>query len=354
MNKQMKLIFIFALIITIILLLGTGELISARRPRRTYECSDRVDNDGDGFCDYRGCYVRIGRTRVWLSPDPDCNSYRDNSEVSTCVPSNEVCNDNIDNDCDGLTDCNDLDCENDNFCFSYPEGLVAYWKFENNLIDSSGNGFDGTNNRAIYTPDGKNGGGYEFSSELEPLNHTYIRITHDHYYTPNELDFVEKSEISYFGWFKSNKNLSDLGSEWDSYVIFKPKYSFLLGWSGWSHDGWECNIWNQSNANQRVAVWNTKPLVSDEWVHVGCVFDGSSLGLYINGILVAYQDNIDNYKLQVDTGGYPNEYYDLFIGAKNQFPATGLTWDGVIDEVMIYNQALTTSEVQEIYNAQNI
>jgi len=36
--------------------------------------------------------------------------------VSTCDPKPEVCNDNLDNDCDSLTDCDDPDCDQDPAC----------------------------------------------------------------------------------------------------------------------------------------------------------------------------------------------------------------------------------------------
>ncbi|MDP2939933.1 MAG: hypothetical protein Q8O13_07635 [Candidatus Omnitrophota bacterium] len=64
------------------------------------ECSDRKDNDGDGRCDYLGCYIGKGSGRVWYALDPDCASTSDNSEA--CVPSLEVC-DGIDNDCNPST-----------------------------------------------------------------------------------------------------------------------------------------------------------------------------------------------------------------------------------------------------------
>lgn len=44
------------------------------------ECSDNIDNDNDGFCDYDGCYLGRGRDRVWLPPDPDCAYNKDESE----------------------------------------------------------------------------------------------------------------------------------------------------------------------------------------------------------------------------------------------------------------------------------
>lgn len=60
---------------------------AAAYPGASEDCTDGVDNDGDGFLD---------------CADFDCNGQ------TGCQP--EICDDNIDNDGDGFTDCNDLDC----------------------------------------------------------------------------------------------------------------------------------------------------------------------------------------------------------------------------------------------------
>jgi hypothetical protein len=52
-------------------------------------CNDGIDNDCDGLID---------------GADPDCQ---------TCMPTEDpeaTCNDGVDNDCDGLTDGDDPDC----------------------------------------------------------------------------------------------------------------------------------------------------------------------------------------------------------------------------------------------------
>lgn len=55
------------------------------------ECTDGIDNDGDGWLD---------------SDDPDCST--GNAEVAY---STNECNDMIDNDSDGLVDAEDPDCD---------------------------------------------------------------------------------------------------------------------------------------------------------------------------------------------------------------------------------------------------
>ena len=63
-------------------------------------CDDFIDNDCDGLID---------------GNDPDC---------ATCTPSAEVCDDFIDNDCDGLIDGNDPDC-NGGSCFAFGDSCSS-------------------------------------------------------------------------------------------------------------------------------------------------------------------------------------------------------------------------------------
>jgi len=226
-------------------------------------------------------------------------------------------------------------------------GLLAYFKFDNdNTKDSSNFGNYCTPHNLSYTSRGAINGAYIFS---KIQNYTYCRIQHKNPYAYNYLDFYNKSEITMAAWLIPGQSLTDLGPEWDSYIMFKPKNTILLGWSGWSHDGYECNVWDRSNASRRVAVWKTQPQIKGERVHVGCTFNGRSLRLYVNGVLVASNNTINNYRLQNNAEG--KEYYDWFIGTKNQYSAQSsqLTWNGIIDEVVIMNKTLSDMQMYALY-----
>lgn len=53
------------------------------------QCSDRTDNDNDGFCDYAGCKIKNQE----LGPDPDCLSEQDDSESPGETSADILCTD---------------------------------------------------------------------------------------------------------------------------------------------------------------------------------------------------------------------------------------------------------------------
>ena len=81
------------------------------------------------------------------------------------------------------------------------------------------------------------------------------------------------------------------------------------------------------------------------WHHVAGTFDGATVRLYADGREVGYGTpatlNI-NYNLPTSN--------DLFIGTY-LWPGGSLSFTGSIDELSIYNRALSASEIQTIYRA---
>jgi N-acetylneuraminic acid mutarotase len=89
--------------------------------------------------------------------------------------------------------------------------------------------------------------------------------------------------------------------------------------------------------------WVTpRPLVSEsvitdiQWHHVGFVWDGSYRALYVDGIEVTKDTAVQNPLKSADGG--------LYIGVGKDY-AAGTFFSGLIDDVRIYNQALTTEEI---------
>jgi prepilin-type N-terminal cleavage/methylation domain-containing protein len=81
-------------------------------------------------------------------------------------------------------------------------------------------------------------------------------------------------------------------------------------------------------------------LPADQWVHLVGYYDGSVVGLYANGALVGTP-------LEGPSSISPTDSNKILaIGSNN---GTSNFWDGQIDEVRIYNAALTSAQVQSNY-----
>jgi hypothetical protein len=72
------------------------------------------------------------------------------------------------------------------------------------------------------------------------------------------------------------------------------------------------------------------------WTHVAAVYDGSNMGVYINGVLSAEQQ----------TGTMQPNNVPLHIGADSN---GGSQFIGMIDEPRVWGRALTADEINSIF-----
>ncbi len=85
---------------------------------------------------------------------------------------------------------------------------------------------------------------------------------------------------------------------------------------------------------------STGTITLNQWYHIVAVIDGTNLKIYINGALDRSQTVLNNDK----STAYP------FILGNGKLLDNTTFWTGLIDEVRIYNRALTAEEVLEHYN----
>ena len=76
-----------------------------------------------------------------------------------------------------------------------------------------------------------------------------------------------------------------------------------------------------------------------EWVHAAAVYDGSQMRLYKDGVLVGTTTKSGSIT--------QNDSVPVWIGG-NPEVATSMPWDGVIDDVRIYSEALTAAEIRAL------
>ncbi|MBC8551944.1 MAG: LamG domain-containing protein, partial [Candidatus Brocadiales bacterium] len=96
----------------------------------------------------------------------------------------------------------------------------------------------------------------------------------------------------------------------------------------------------------------------DEWTHVASTYDASSLviKLYVNGVLVDSKDVRQEMASQGLAPGSKVTAERFTFGAdywadRGQWYPAGQAFPGELDEIELFNRALTASEIQDIYNA---
>ena len=203
-------------------------------------------------------------------------------------------------------------------------GLVAYYPFNGNANDESGNGHDGTPSGAALTEGigGDPDGAYSFDGIDDKLD------------VPDspELNLVNAITIS--AWIKP-------AHEWvqEGRIVCKRYDTWGWGYALQLTGTRELDTW-LSGSNHATST-STVPL--DTWTHVavtGGAADGK-IRLYIDGV----QDGE-----ATQTGALSPSGYGLRIGAQSQRSDIKSVFHGSIDEVRIYNRALSESEIQVLYN----
>lgn len=205
---------------------------------------------------------------------------------------------------------------------SLTDGLVGFWTFDEGdggiAHDYSGNGNDGTLYGAMWV-DGISGKALGFGGN------DGVRINDD-----SSLDGFSKLTI--LAWAKPhNHEGGNMG-----YVVgkYEEHYAVHCPYRIWAYEGdWIVELGDGSD--YYIA---RSPIVMDEqWYHLVLWWDGTELKLFVNG------DETDS--APANTFLYNNNEY-LRFGER----VDDGFFNGVIDEVRIYDRALNENEIQELYN----
>ena len=194
--------------------------------------------------------------------------------------------------------------------------LIAHWKFDGDLTDSSGNGFDGAPSGTLSYVDGKIGQALYFNGGNNRVN------------LPAMIETA--SEVSVGGWiyFEDNagKNSHFLTATWS----WGTTKGFILrrNLTTAGHDKEFCIVIGHT------FYFFDKVLTSDEWFHLFVTNTGTTTKLYINGVLEQTMTTIP-----IPYGGGYNS-----IGAESVNYHKGM-----MDDWRIYTGVLSEGEIKAIY-----
>ena len=219
-------------------------------------------------------------------------------------------------------------------------GLVGWWPFNGNANDESGNGNNGTVNGATLTPDrnGKANSAYSFDG----LNN-YIKIQNSNSLNPGN--------ISISGWFNTKTFASNvnLGAK----AIITKWYGQLACNSNGDNYNVQLSLINSKNAfvvatslnNQVINSANSNLIELNKWINFTFIHDQNfGQKIYINGSLV-YENKLNGLLCKTNN--------DLYFGADNSLNSINRLFQGYIDDIAVYNRALTQQEITALYTAGN-
>lgn len=193
------------------------------------------------------------------------------------------------------------------------DGLVAHYSMENNVQDISGNGHDGT---AVGEP--------SFVAGIDGMA-LELDGTEDYVDCGNSADFDITDEVTLSAWVKT----SDCGNEEHNPFVGKGDHSYAIKHS--TGNAIQFFIYDGQWIEANVSVDDS---FNDDWHHVAGTYNGSELKTFIDGGLNATTAHV---------GDIDSSTNNLTIGTNSE--EDGRYYEGSIDEVRIYNRALTDGEI---------
>jgi hypothetical protein len=214
-----------------------------------------------------------------------------------------------------------------------PGGLVLYLPFDapddgGVIHDASGAGNDGRVYGATWVAEGKFGGAYHFS----------ITNLTDRIVIPN-CDSLNPDYITVSAWIKT----ADKDGFWNRIADkdFRNAYCLALGgdYRGKAGRG------KLDYESSRSSIMSDRVLDDNQWHFVAATYDGKTVNCYVDGV--------EKSRPVKTPGPLKKSNWDLCIGNSVVDYGTGEfdAYDGLIDEVRIYNRALSADEIKALATA---
>jgi Concanavalin A-like lectin/glucanases superfamily/Secretion system C-terminal sorting domain len=201
-------------------------------------------------------------------------------------------------------------------------GLVAYYPFNGNANDESGNGNNGSVSGATLTTDrfGNDSSAYSFNGTDNYIGYPVLWSS-----SPDSITLV--------AWF----NIAS--SQSDGKILYHGDNGefqlFVGGDTSWAGVHLGQNVTDPWYYVREFSTLN-------EWRMMAAIWSrGQSFRLYLNRVLV------DSVSVSLDELLDPGPGYQPSIGSYGR--TLGAYFDGMIDDIRIYNRVLTKQEIDSLY-----
>ncbi len=219
-------------------------------------------------------------------------------------------------------------------------GLVAYYPFNGNANDMSGNNNNGTVNGATLTSDrlGNANSAYNFAGISNPQT---IMINNS-----STLQFTNAATFSFWINMNSYQGMDTYGNNnaYGAHAIFAKDFDQCCLYA---------IIYGQPNGQFSVGLGtgyggigtsDTVPNSSiNQWINLIFTISNSNVSIYANGNLIASQNGTMSFS-------NPNSKNLWFgrLGASTWYP-----FNGKMDNIRIYNRVLNNTEISQLYQAES-
>ncbi len=208
-------------------------------------------------------------------------------------------------------------------------GLVARWTFDESTgsiaADTSGNGNEGTlqGNPTWQPSGGKIKGALLFDGEGD-----FVKVA-------NEPRFDFAGQVTIAAWIKVNQ----LDKEWQAIVTKGDSAWRLQRNRNLGSLELACTGLKVPGNSPYGGLYGQKSVNDGQWHHVAGVYDGEKMYLYVDGAVDVSQ---------TASGAISTNNEPVYIGENSEM--TGRCWNGLIDEVRVYNYGLSEDQIKTLYS----
>jgi hypothetical protein len=213
---------------------------------------------------------------------------------------------------------------------NYQNGLVSEWHLDNSPND------DVNGNNGILRGNATFGPGKMDQALALDGNGSYLEVPDDGSLSGG------LSTMTFSAWVKIN-SFPGSDKEYKDYAPFDKGGSYHFAIGPWGHVAFDVGTKNYALGSLGTIATNATPQLSiGNWCHLVGTYDGSFANLYVNGIK-------EGTGPQAISGSIAVSSDPFYFG---QPADEHLNWmDGMIDEVRLYNRALTDDEVKALYDS---
>ena len=218
-------------------------------------------------------------------------------------------------------------------CATPPPDMISWWPGENNANDIQGTN-NGTLQGGVSFTSGEVGQAFSFNG-----SDADVKVP-----ASGSLNVGAGSGLTLDLWINpTSASTTEPLIEWNNPAAGVPYGTHL--WLSVQNSGDIYADLVDTSGNLHILPSSGGVIVAGVYQHVALTYDKASgmATLYRNGVIVAGPTNLGSFT--------PQTSFDLYFGLRPAGGLAGSRYTGSMDEIEVFNRALTQTELQNIYNA---